>query len=273
LILASKYPLVIFGRGCMNAREEASLFGYAIDIPCSTTAQMKGMITYKIGQHPYNMVGFGGSERTQKLVKDHCDCLVVVGSSLNEFTTYRNAPWFFKGKKIIRVDIDEGELAKNCTPDIAIQMDAKEFFTHAIDMIPHRHSFRESEVYKKGYARIRHRAKIEKKKEEDGAVPPHVIVDALSKYAPLNTTFIGDGGNNAFFLLKFLKQKPTQKFSIDINTGCLGSSISTAIGAKLAEPDRIVIAVCGDGGFLMSGNEIATAVEYDVPVAYVVFNF
>jgi len=272
VIRLAKAPLIILGRGCVESKVKAEEFLKKMKIPFCTTAQAKGLVSLD-NDLDFKMVGMCGSVRAQEYIMSHCDLILAVGTSLNEFTSYRFAPWFLEGKKFLRVDIDKSQLKKDKTPDLSVNMDAGLFFTVAKNIsekgLPHEFSGCELFEYYKG---ISHKREVELIPHRESVVNPLDACKSIEKFAPEDSIYFGDAGNNAAWILHYLDLKEKQEFNIDINTGCLGSSIPSAIGAKRANPERTVISICGDGAFLMNGNEVATAAEYGIPSVWIVFN-
>lgn len=106
----------------------------------------------------------------------------------------------------------------------------------------------------------------------DQKITPLEIIEVLQELLPSDAIVCADSGNNAVWLSHYLHLKDSQSFLIDINTGCMGSGVVSAIGAKLAAPHRPVFSVCGDGGFMMTAPEIATAADMGLDITWVVFN-
>ncbi|MFO7736476.1 MAG: thiamine pyrophosphate-dependent enzyme, partial [bacterium] len=193
--------------------------------------------------------------------------------SLNEATTFKSADWFFRNKKIIRVDIDINEMNRVCKPDIGVVADAKRFFS-VFDKMFQSEKNDIINFYKKGikHAKTPLKRCADKIEEKKDLLSPVEVCGVIEKMMPENTVFLGEGGNSGFLAAHHIKTSQRQSYYLDINTGTLGQTIAAAIGAKTSEPHRHVISICGDGAFLMNANELATAAEYDIPVTWIVFN-
>src|SRR5690606_712419 len=113
---------------------------------------------------------------------------------------------------------------------------------------------------------------VKRDRDDPARVAPMDLMRILEETCPADTVFVADSGNNAVWAVHYLTTRPGQDFQIDINTGCMASGVVSAVGAQVAHPDRPVVCVCGDGGFMMSGFEATTAADHDIPVLWVVMN-
>lgn len=272
LLMQAKAPLIIFGSGCAQCREQAAQFAVRFDVPFCTTIQAKGLVSLD-SEMDFLIAGMCGSVKAEKYIREDCDLILAIGTSFNEFTTYNFAPWLMEHKKLIQVDIDPREIGRNYRADIGLQMDASVFFAVLSEIVAgkEKHGFRESSIADK-YRNIELKRPVEPAEKKKGRIHPMTATNIIEKNLPIQANIIGDGGNTILWFLHYMDISSEQTFYTDVSTGCLGSSIATAIGVKLAEPEKPAIALCGDGAFLMSGNEIATAAEYNIPVAWIVHN-
>lgn len=266
---AAKAPMVLFGRGCRHQQETIRQFIDTWDIPFATTLQGKGVACH---ESPWNLgiLGTAGSPRANAWIQA-CDLLLVIGSSLNEFTTSVYTNTRRENLKIVRVDIDPATRHSHVAAKVTLIGDAGAFLQRlALDSgencrdfeEPLRQLFQTTPVF----------VPIPQDFAHLPGVSPMDIVDELSASAPHDAIFVADAGNNAAWVAHRQKLKGSQEFHIDINTGCMGNGVASAIGLQVANPRRQVVAVVGDGGMYMLGNEISTAVDHQIPVIWIVFN-
>jgi acetolactate synthase-1/2/3 large subunit len=265
----ARRPLLLLGRGCAGARAEMRRLIDAWDLPFCTSLQGKGVAYH---DSPWNLgvVGTAGSPRANAWIKE-CDLLLVVGSSLNEFTTgvYTHVPR--DGMTLLRVDIDPAAARSHIPADLDICADAREFFTALADHPPQGDRAFEADLH--GLcATLPFFVETPVHNTGVPGVTPMDVVRFLQENAPADAIFVGDAGNNAAWISHCLRLRGEQEFYIDINTGCMGSGVTSAIGLQCAHPNRRVVSVCGDGGMFMLGNEVSTAVEHSIPVVWLVFN-
>lgn len=256
----SKNPLLLIGKGCQAYQNELRIFVHDLKIPVATTIHAKSFIENNSELH-LGIIGISGSPRCNDYV-EKCDLILCLGSSLSEFTTSGFNPSFFN-KKMVRIDIDNKEF-EAFENHLNICMNLENFFKNRYELtfnsrIPKIHSLPKF-------------APVTKFENENTRIAPFEIIDLIAQYAPDDTYFTADSGNNAVWTIHYLETKRNQSFFVDVNTGCMGSGIMSAIGIKFANEKRPVVAICGDGGFLMNGVEIGTAVEHNLGILWIVMN-
>jgi acetolactate synthase-1/2/3 large subunit len=98
------------------------------------------------------------------------------------------------------------------------------------------------------------------------------VLRAIQKYLPSTTRYTIDIGEFMSYVIHYMKVLDFATYDINVHFGAMGSGIGSAIGSKLAEPERPVVCITGDGCFYMHGMEILTAKEYNLPILFVVMN-
>lgn len=264
LFNSARNPMVLVGRGCRLSTKSLEVFLNASRVPYVTSIQAKGLVPENSEQY-FGVLGVSGSLRANQYFNDYCDLLICLGSSLNEFTT-NSFSEKMNTVKMVRVDVDSEELKKYNQFSLSICSDVEEFFTHA-------NVYLGSEKREKSFFAT----KLEpiKKPPRYGnseKISPVEIVECVEEWASSDTLFTADSGNNAVWVVHYLTLKDKQRFFIDINTGCMGSGIVSAIGFQFANRNRPIVALCGDGGFMMNGMEVAVAVENNLNITWIVFN-
>lgn len=267
MLCSAQAPMVLFGRGCQRAQSEAIQLLDTLNIPYATTLQGRGIVPENRANF-LGVVGVAGSPRCHAYVAEQCDLILAVGTSLGEFTTNGYDESFTKPHRLIHVDIDEREFGKTVAPRLAIKSDAATFCRTIATKMPSLISA--ARTYPAPQQPLE--VPIERNHDVPDQIAPFEIMEVLAEVAPDQTTFLADSGNNAVWAAHYLRLKPTQQFMIDINTGCMGSGVASALGVKFARPDRTVISICGDGGFMMNGIEVATAADHKIPVVWLVMN-
>lgn len=275
LIDAAQKPVFLVGWGAVQcgAHNEIKEISERLDIPVATTIQGKGAIP---SDHPLclGVVGICGHQVAADYVFDHSDLLIAVGTSFGEFSTYGWDNRFFNKKKIIQIDIDNREIGKNYPVEIGLTGDAK-IIIHQLNLmiskggIKTKPSGRQIADFITSGGRVLNPGKL-----EDDGVPlkPQRLLNEVNKHAPDNTLFLADSSSHWAWSMHYLKIKEKGNFYPTLGLGAMGASIGSAIGLKLSRPDNPVVCICGDGSFLMGGNEIATAGQFGVPVIWVIFN-
>ncbi len=115
-------------------------------------------------------------------------------------------------------------------------------------------------------------ANPEKMLDESTPIKPQRLMKEIRDNAPDDTIFLADSGSHWAWAMHYLPVYPGGNFFPTLSLGAMGASICSAMGVKLAKPAQPVICICGDGSFLMNGNEIATAHQFKIPVIWVILN-
>lgn len=261
----AKHPLILVGRGFLKSAQSLKDCLDLLKIPFCTTIQGKNVIAE---DHPLHLgiLGIAGSPKANHYFTQYVDKIVVLGSSLNEFTSLAYHP-SLQSKKIFRVDLDIRESTKTILPDELVIADSASFCDATL-----RYFVEHPPFSTRLPSEVVHLDSEIKVTQEPQGLSPLEIVKTLQKHMPENAIVTADSGNNAVWVVHYLKMRASQQFIIDINTGCMGSGVVSAIGAKLANPHKPVISICGDGGFMMNGADIATAADLKLRICWFVFN-
>lgn len=269
-------PMVYAGGGIIHAGAAAELkeFVEIIDAPAVNTLMALGALP---GTHPnfISMPGMHGSYAANMGMYE-TDLLIALGTRFDDRVTGRLAA-FAPHAKVIHVDIDPSEIGKNRAADLPIVGDVKRVLEKLNKML------RELEpemAPKRSADRKAWWSQIRTWKEEhplepvfsvDEIKPQHLMaeIDRISKGNAIVCTDVGQHQMWSAQLIKFNNPR------LWINSGGLGSmgfGLPAAMGAQYANPDQLVFAICGDGGFQMSLPELATLANYGLPVKIIVMN-
>jgi acetolactate synthase-1/2/3 large subunit len=205
---------------------------------------------------------------------DESDLLIVVGSSLGEFTTFNWDIRFLKNKKMIQIDIDNREIGKNYPVQLGLVGDAK-IITHQLNQAIEKSNFkiRNSKAELEKYI-VENKSFINSTIMDDCSVPlkPQRVMKEIRENTPDNTIFLADSGSHWAWAMHYLPIYNGGGFYPTIGLASMGASICSSIGVKLSKPENPVICICGDGSFLMYGNEVTTAQQYNIPVIWIILN-
>lgn len=256
-------PLICVGGGvyASNAQKEICELAELMQIPVVTT--MMGVSVFS-NDNPlfYGMIGMHGLQSANKAVKE-CDALFLVGARVGD-RAVKTPLTLEKTTKILHIDIDPAEIGKNIGADYPLVGDAKLVLQQMIDLasplkhdkwIEHLNALKTERVFSNS---------------REGTVNPRCFMDVLSKAMPSNTVISADVGQNQIWTATGYYIKNGGRFITSGGMGTMGYSVPAAIGAKLANPKRPVIAICGDGAFQMEFMELATAIQHNVPIKIVV---
>jgi len=264
ILSKSKRPVIIAGGGIKWSESEDKLQSFAekYSLPVITAFRRHDVF---LNNHPL----YAGhlSLATNKNVLDtiqQSDCVIVLGSRLSEVTT-QDYSIIKSTQKLIHVDIANDVIGKIFQPELGIVADLKEALIqlNTINVMP---------TWKE-WALERCKAYQESsglKILANDVINKHVI-DILMNTLPKESIITNDAGNFAGWLHSFYKFN-SKKTYIGPTSGAMGYGLPAAIGAKIARPNQVVVSLSGDGGFMMTVQELETAVRCRVPVIALVFN-
>lgn len=256
-------PIICAGGGVLlsDAQKELQEFAEKHNIPVVSTMMGIGVMPTK---HPlyYGMVGNNGQPYANRAMNES-DLLLMVGARVAD-RAVSQPDLITRNKVLVHIDVDPAEIGKNAGPTIPIVGDAKHIFKDLLEQ----EIQPESEAWIRQLDEYRDTLKI-KRTEHPGFVDPAKFIPMLSEAMEDDAIYVADVGQNQIWSCAYHIVKKGQ-FLTSGGMGTMGYSIPAAIGAKLAAPDRQVVAVCGDGSFQMSMMELATMRQHHVPVKIIV---
>lgn len=268
-LAAAERPFMIVGGATWTkaAVKDIEAFAESHGIPVGASLRSQDCFD---NRHP-NYAGDVGIAINPKLaqrIKDS-DLLLVVGPRLGEMTTqgYTMIDVPNPGMTLIHVHPGVAELGRVYLPEIAINARMPEFAAAARAMAPGGVKAREGWVMN---ARADYLERI-KPTEVSGPVNLGKIVAYLNETLPEDAIITAGAGNYAVWAHRFFQHK-TFRTQLAPTSGAMGYSVPAAISAKLTAPERTVISFNGDGCFMMLGQELATAMQFNAPVIFIIVN-
>jgi acetolactate synthase-1/2/3 large subunit len=265
LLASAKKPIIWAGGGVNLADAQAELTELAelLNAPVITTAEGKGAIAenhrLSLGSSSYGW-GTGGDLVPQ------ADVMLAVGSRLG---SYRPEPGTSPGDghQLINLNIDETEFGKTAPVAVGVAADAKVGLSHLVAALRDRD--RQAEWDATALESVKGRAR---ERIQEIAPRQLAIVESLRDAIPEDGIVVGGVTNFAAWSSLAFDVTRSRTFITSSYMGTLGYGFPTALGAKVGNPDKPVLALCGDGGFMYGMSELATAVQYGINVVAVVFN-
>ncbi|MFH1031348.1 MAG: acetolactate synthase large subunit [Chloroflexota bacterium] len=265
LIEASSFPVILAGNGVVrkNASSQLKKFAELLDIPVVTTFMGKGAITAKSGCY----VGTLGLARDRQIAEvfPKADLIIAVGYDLVEYAAKLWNPNL--DKKIIHIDFTTSEVDLHYVPEVEIVSDIRETLELLEGMV--------SCNKKTEYTSTLHHELFETFEKEGTVdswpVHPQRVIYAIRKIMGDDDIAVSDVGTNKLWMAKFYPVYGNNTLLISNGFASMGFGLPAAIGAKLSYPDKKVLAVCGDGGFLMNVHELETARRLNLNVVVVIF--
>lgn len=256
-------PLLCAGGGVIlgHAEQAIQAFCEKHGIPVVTTMMGVGSMPKR---HPlfFGMLGVNGKPYANQAVAQS-DLLIIVGARVNDRAV--GAPSKLeRNRLIIHIDIDTAEIGKNIGPTIPLVGDARLIFEQLLD-------YDIKVNYKPWVEALRDvkRSCVDRRTFHEGYINPCLFVEHLTERMDENAIYVADVGQNQLWSADNYVMKQG-RFLTTGGFGTMGYSIPAALGAKMAAPDRQVIAVCGDGSFQMSMMELATMVQYGVKIKIII---
>ena len=255
LIARAKNPLIIVGAGALHAADEVLELARLLQAPVTSHRSGKGVVSEAL---PYGMSSAAGWEYWQ-----NADLLIGIGSRL-ELQHFRWR-WSPPGLKSVRVDIDPEEFDR-LPADAGVLADARDGTRALLDALGAsigRRAAREDEF---GSIKAKARRAIE------SVQPQMAYLDVIRDVLPDDGFFVEEISQIGFAArFGFPVYRPRQYVTCGYQE-TLGFGFNTAIGVKVGNPDKAVVAVCGDGAFLFGVQELATAVHHGINLVTIVFN-
>jgi len=267
-INAAKKPVLLAGSGTQysGARPELIDFSEKFHIPVLTSYKRQDAFP---NSHP-NYIGnlTNANKHARTLVSKEADLVVVIGSRLNQQTTgVFSLPR--PGQPFIQIDADEQNIGQNSRPDVGIVSDAKSALIVALKhQGPRPNESRAAWIAEHHAAQKRYSTPSERPTRR--ASMERVMAD-LKATLPSDAITTTDAGSFGQWPQRYLEFEHPDSY-ISPTLGCMGSGVPYAVAAKLAHPGRLVVAHVGDGGFLMTGQEMATAKQYGANVIAIVYD-
>lgn len=278
MILKSKKPLLFIGNGC--AREDASpkirKFVDRTKIFSINTFMGKGVVPDNYDTH-LQTIGIKDADHALQAVLE-ADLIISVGYDLVEYTPKN---WNSKlDKKIIHVDFTPSEVYTFYRPDVEIDADigsAMESILEEIEKIQSENTLLESfprkeipEVFQRIRKEILERIEVFEN-DESYPIKPEKLISDVRKSLDSSDIVISDVGTHKLWISKIYQTFEPNTCIIPNGFASMGFALPGAISAKLAFPEKTIVAMTGDGGFLMNVQEIETAVRLQLPVIVIVW--
>ncbi|WP_374964421.1 thiamine pyrophosphate-binding protein [Lysinibacillus sp. RS5] len=263
-LLTRKNGYILVGQGVRNSVEQLLELAEILNWPILTTPQAKGYIPEN---HPLlvGIFGFAGHEAASELIAEgDGQVLLIVGSSLGETATNNYNLNLTKNRFSIQMDYDQSVFNRKYEIDLPVLGDINVSLLLLIE-----------ELRTKGATQKSTALEVKENKElvgDKGEYNTKNVLSNIQKYLPSSTRYTIDIGEFMSYVIHHMKVLDYDTFDINVHFGAMGSGIGSAIGSKLAEPERPVVCITGDGCFFMHGMEILTAKEHNLPILFIVMN-
>ena len=263
MIARSEKPLLICGGGVVRGRADRQFreFAEKLDAPVAITVMGGGGFP---GGHPLTtgMVGMHGS-KASNVACNECDLLIAVGCRFSDRVALD--PASFAGQaRIVHIDIDRSEIDKNVLTDHHIVGDAKKVLERLNRKLPQY----SHQAWKEHILPLREPSIP----RDSRSLTPKQVLETIRRLAPQDTIVATDVGQHQMWSIQHFHFDYPGQLLTSGGFGTMGFGLGAAIGAKLGNPDKVVVHTTGDGCFRMNCHELATVEHYGLPIITVVFN-
>ena len=266
LIAEAQRPVILAGHGVVISRAWDELVAFAEKTQTPVITTLLGIGGFP-GTHPLNM-GMPGMHGMywNNIALSECDLLIGVGARFDDRVTGRLKDFAPKAK-IIHIDIDPAEIGKNVKTAVPIVGDVKrvlQALTREVQPVRH-------EEWVRWFREMRERHPSIAIREGEG-LPPQYVIKRIYDHSGPNAYYVTGVGQHQMWAAQYFWIDKPSGFITSGGLGTMGFEIPAAIGAQFAAPGETVWAICGDGGFQMTVQELATCVEYELPVKFAIIN-
>jgi acetolactate synthase I/II/III large subunit len=272
LMLKSRKPVLYVGGGIIssNASKELALLAEKLGIPVTMTLMGLGSFP---GNHPLSlgMLGMHGTYCANMAVMES-DLLIAIGSRFDDRVTGKIEA-FAPQAKIIHIDIDPTSISKNVRVDLPIVGDCKRILTKILSFLEKE----EIDSFKVGLDKWHHQ--IDKFKaihsmnyEQKGVIKPQYVIEKIYELTKGDAIISTEVGQNQMWTAQYFPFVKPRTLLTSGGLGTMGYGFPAAMGAQAAFPNKLVVDISGDGSFQMNSQELATVVQYRLPVKVVILN-
>lgn len=265
LINQAKRPVLIIGKGSVRYSEEVRNFCKSANIPATSTIHAMGVVD-ETSYHALQFLGMHGNVAANYAVQDS-DCIINLGSRFDDRITGNTAK-FAPRAKIIHCNIESSDINKNIKVDHAYVGDVGDFLSKLNPYLKFR--LRDSWFQVINEWKTRHCFKYVRL---DNCIKQQEVIYALDYYIDKKNTIITTGvGNHQMYACQFIHWTHPRRFITSGSLGVMGAGLPYAIGAQIANPDKTVIVIDGDGSFNMTLTDLRTIVQYQLPIKIIVLD-
>ncbi|MCD6561204.1 MAG: biosynthetic-type acetolactate synthase large subunit [Deltaproteobacteria bacterium] len=272
MIRSSEKPLIMIGGGVVLSKSATELTGFAKSIQAPVTSTLMGLGAFP-ASHPLwlGMIGMHGTYRAN-MSSGSCDLLLAIGVRFDDRVTGK-IDEFAPHAKIVHVDIDPTSIRKNVPVAVPVVGDCKV----TLELL--------NALLKKedlGDINKRHKPWLDRIREWKDTMPlaykqkdiikPQYVIEKLYELTKGNAIITTEVGQNQMWAAQYYHFDRPNSFITSGGLGCMGFGLPAAIGAQIAQPDKIVVDIAGDGSIQMNIQEMATAVQYNLPINIVILN-
>jgi len=282
LLLAAERPVILVGQGVKYAGAAEDLRALAEKLQIPVAHSMSGIGALDT-HHPLalGLLSRGGAYQANHAARQ-ADVLLALGVRFDDRTSSSWIPGYsftIPPTKLIHVDIDPEEIARNYPVALGLMADVRTFLRQVLAELDSRKNVVGAAATRKkwlsaidGYRKEWEKFIAPGFADDSTPIHPQRAAHEIDQALPADAIMVSDIGVHHNWLLQFCKPRRPDSFIGCMGFGPMGFGVAGVLGAKFAAPDRPCVSVCGDGAFFMHASVLGTAFEYELPVVWVVWN-
>lgn len=278
LLIEAESPVLVVGAGVIESDcgDQVMALADLIGMPVAASYARGDAIPNDFHLYVGPLGRGGAAEAIECLTR--ADVILALGTRLAHFTTWLDDRYISAVAKIIQVDVDPEAIGRHYPVAVGILADAQVAATMLLEEVrndgrPQSEDRRSERItHAEGLRERRQKRLIELLDDQSTPLKPQRVHAALNKVLPRETVVVLDAGANSHYAYDGLAFHNSRTLLSPVYLGCVGSSLPTAIGAKVARPERPVLSINGDGGIFYNLQELETAVRHGIPVVILVMS-
>ncbi|MBD5557574.1 MAG: biosynthetic-type acetolactate synthase large subunit [Desulfovibrio sp.] len=275
LLAEAQRPVLLCGGGVVMADAATEATALARELRIPVTATLMGLGAFPATDELFlGMVGMHGTYAAN-LAINNADLVICAGARFDDRVTGKIAAFAPKAR-IVHIDIDPTSIRKNVEVDIPVVGDCKLALTGILDICrskyPDKDWAMQHALWLKDVASWKKSKPLSYQPSEGGAIKPQEVIEALRELTRGDAIIATEVGQHQMWAAQYYEFTKPRTLLTSGGLGTMGYGFPAAIGAQLALPDRMVIAVAGDGSLQMNIQELATAVANKLPVKVIILN-
>jgi acetolactate synthase I/II/III large subunit len=275
-MLNASRPVLYIGGGIANSAADRTLCSFADMLQLPVTPTLMGLGGFPSGHSlSLGMLGMHGTYAANMAVAES-DLLIAIGVRFDDRVTGKLSS-FAPNARVIHIDIDPANIGKNVVPFLSISADARDALKALIAEASLRGSKRllqSVEMREPWWEQIHEwqRSQPLRYSGSQTTIKPQSLIRELYRVTRGEALITTDVGQHQMWVAQFYPFNRSRQLITSGGLGTMGFGLPAAIGAQLAMPEALVVAVVGDGGFQMTNQELATAIQYDLPIKVLIMN-
>ncbi len=271
LIREARRPVLYIGGGVVRSKASDALRTLVdvTQIPLVTTLMARGTVP---DSHPLHlgMPGMHGSVAAVSALQK-ADLIIALGTRFDDRVTGKLST-FAPLAKVIHADIDPAEISKNRVADVPMVGDCAEVIAELLRVLAGPDAVGDYSAWREEVAGWKRTYPLGYTEPESGLMAPQHVISRIGALSGPEATYVAGVGQHQMWAAQFIDYSRPNSWLNSGGLGTMGYAVPAAMGAKVAEPERVVWAIDGDGCFQMTNQELATCVINDVPIKVAIIN-